>query len=284
MDSFKETVAFWATVLGTLVGLFGVIQSQAWLSTVGAVVVAGSLAAIVYARRQRSIIRSAGIILGGRSIDSLNIANLRRHLNRSLVIQRVQNLAIIDGEDLTIAWQCSGYCRAEQETAIEFSIDAEANIPFEKLDCVAFDVRHDARRRHPIRPILVGPDGISKKISVPLRTPLSTQEPFCVTLRCHLYGCMKAGTDYYTATLSFEQETIPRYSATLRFKNGSPAWVRAYECDASGNTRLLRDLWSRHDGESRECVDHAENVPAETARVYVFSRPSITATSSHKAA
>ena len=273
MDSFKDSVAFWTTVIGTIAGLFGVVRSDGWLAVIGAAVVAGSIGALAYAERQRELLQSAALKVAGRSIDSLNLAGLRRRLNRSLVIQRAENLAVIDGEDLTVRWKCEGYCRADRETAIEFSIDAAANIPFAELDCVAFDLRRDPEKEHAIRPMLVGPDGISKKIAVPFLAPLGPQEPFSVLLECRLPRCMKAGIDYYTTTLSFDQPTVPRYSARLRFLRGTPQWVRVYECRAGGTPSLLKDLRpGTSEGEIAEYVDGGENVPAESARIYVFLR------------
>ena len=273
MDSFKDSVAFWTTIIGTFAGIFGLVQSRAWLAIIGAVVVAGSIGTAAYAKRQRALLESAALKVAGRSIDSLNLASLRRRLNRSLVIQLAENLAVIDGEDLTVTWECAGYCRAERETSIEFSIDADANIPFAEFDCVAFDLRHDARKEHGIRPMLVGPDGISKKIAVPFLAPLASQEPFSVLLECRLPGCMKAGIDYYTTTFSFDQPTVPRYSARLRFLRGQPQWVRVYECGAAGAVALLKDLRPKtSDGKIEEYVDGAENVPAQSARIYVFLR------------
>jgi hypothetical protein len=274
MDSFKDSAAFWMTVLGTLVGFFGVFQSREWFAVMGSLVVIGSLAVLAYARRQRELVKSAVLKISGRSIDSLNLAGLRRQPNRSLVIQRVENSAVVDGEDLTIVWKCAGYCRAERESAMEFSIDADTNITFADLDCVAFDLRHDPRKRHAIRPILVGPDGMSKKIAVPFLAPLASKEPFDVLLKCELPGCMNAGIDYYTATLSFAQETVPSYTARLRFEHDRPRWVRVYECRPSGTVSLLRDL-RPSDGKagSQEYVDIGENVPAASARVYLFQRP-----------
>src|ERR1700683_2918621 len=128
MDSFKDSITFWATVLGTLVGIFGVFQSRAWLVAIGILIICGSIGTLLYAGKQRALLRSAAVRVGDRSIDSLNLASLRRRLNRKLVIQDAQNLAIIDGEDLDVAWKCSGYCRADRETAIEFSIDADSNL------------------------------------------------------------------------------------------------------------------------------------------------------------
>jgi len=137
-------------------------------------------------------------------------------------------------------------------------------------------VRRDPRRRHPIRPILVGPDGISKKIAVPLLAPLSAMEPFCVVLKYRLPNCLKAGVDYYTATLSFEQARIQRYLAQLQFRHGRPEWVRVYERRASGETKLLKDLRPQNsEPDVREYEDKAVDVPARIAMIYVLSRPTI---------
>lgn len=274
MDSFRDSVAFWMTVLGTLVGFFGVFQSRAWVAMMGALVVASSIAVLAYAERQREIVKSAVLKISGRSIDSLNVAGLRRRPNRTLVVQRVENTAVIDAEDLTIVWKCAGYCRTEREAAMEFSIDADANIPFASLDCIAFDLRHDPRKEHAIRPILVGPDGMAKKIEVPFLAPLAQQEPFNVLLTCKLPGCMKSGIDYYTATLSFAQETVPSYAVKLRFEHGRPQWVRVYECRPTGTVSLLRDLRPAvANAGTQDYVDIDTNVPGATARVYVFQRP-----------
>jgi hypothetical protein len=182
MDSFKDSVAFWATVVGTLTGVFGLFESYAWIAAIGALIASCSVGALIYAARQRALVRSAALNVGNRSIDSLNLASLQRRLNRSLVIQQAENLAVIDGEDLAVTWKCSGYCHADRETALEFSVDADANIPFDAMECVAFDLRCDPRRRHHIRPVLVGPDGISKKIAVPFLAPIFHREPFSVEL------------------------------------------------------------------------------------------------------
>jgi prepilin signal peptidase PulO-like enzyme (type II secretory pathway) len=273
MDSFKDSVTFWTTLIGTLAGLLGAFRSDTWLTVIGAVVVAGSIGTVSYAKRQRDLLQSAALRVDGQSIDSLNLASLRRRLNRSLVIQQAENLAVIDGEDLTVQWKCAGYCRAEREAAIEFSIDADANIPFAELDCVAFDLRRDPRKEHGIRPMLVGPDGISKKIAVPFLSPLAAQEPFSVLLKCKLPRCMKTGIDYYTTTFSFDQATVPRYSARLRFLHGRPQWVRVYECRATGTVTLLKNLSPKSSGTGfGEYLDTDENVPAQSARIYVFLR------------
>ena len=44
----------------------------------------------------------------------------------------------------------------------------------------------------PIRPLLVGPEGISKKISVPFLEPLKANQAFGVLLKCTLPRCLTA--------------------------------------------------------------------------------------------
>jgi hypothetical protein len=273
MDSFKESVTLWATVIGTALTVVGLVQSRTWLTAISLLVVVASVALALYAKRQRQLVTAAEVKIHDLSIDSLNVANLRRRLNRSLVIQEAEHMALIDGEDLTVTWRYAGYCRAKQETAIEFSIDTDNNIPFDRLDCVAFDLRRDPHRVHKIRPLLVGPDGISKKLSVPLLEPLSSREPFSVMLTCKLPGCMNGGTEYYTSTVSFDQPHIRRFSVRLKFLAVRPDWLRVYQCDSSGNAKLVKALRpAREGGGATEYLDLDEDLPAQSARIYVFRR------------
>ena len=273
MNSLPDSLAYWTTVLGTVVAFFGLIQSLSWLAGIGALLIAGSIVAVAYGRKQRQLLNLASLRVEDRSMDSLNMANLRRRVNRSLIIQDASNTATIRGEDLTVRWLCTGYCRAEQESAIEFSIDSDNVIPFAELECFAYDLRNDPGRKHRIRPLLVGPDGMSKKISVPFLAPLGTYDPFKIELTCELPRCMKAGSDYYTATVSFAQQYVPRYTVTLAFEENLPEWVRAYECDPAGTSRLLRDLAPETaDSERAIYKDVGEGLPAQSARVYFFER------------
>jgi hypothetical protein len=273
MNTSKDSLAFWASIVGTVIAVLGLVRSRAWLIGFGVLLFLVSVGAVLYARRQRQLLLSAAIKVDGRSIDALNIASLRRRLNRSLVIQEAHHLAEIDGEDLSITWQYSGYCRAACETAIEFSIDTDNNIPFENLRCFGYDLGHDPHRKHPIRPILIGPEGLSKKIALPFLEPLTAQHPFSVLLTCELPGCMKGGWEYYTSTMSFDQERVNRYATRLVFRHGAPFWLRVYDCDDLGGVRLLRDLRpARATDDLSEYLDAAEGVPARSARIYVFER------------
>jgi hypothetical protein len=282
MESFKDSLAYWSSLLGTVLSFLGLSDSSRWLALLGLFLLAGSIAFLLYARTQRQRLKLATIKIEGRSIDSLNAASLARRLNRSLVVQEAEQTATINGEDLTLEWRYTGYCRAPSEAAVEFSVDTDNHVPFERLECYAYDLRNDPGQMHRIRPVLLGPDGLSKKIAVPLRERLSAQEPFSVLLTCKLPGCMKSGVEYYTSTVSVEQERIQTSTVRLVFLGERPEWLRVYECGTTGETRLLKDLRpSRESAPLTEYVDLATDVPAQSARIYVFRRCTLHPASQH---
>src|ERR1700722_638957 len=270
MEAFENSLAFWSSILGTAIGVLGFIQSSQWLAVLSLFFMGASVAVLLYAERQRQRLRLAAVKIEGRSIDSLNVASLGRRLNRSLVIQEADQVATIKGKDLAVTWEYRGYCGAPHESVIEFSIDTDNHIPFDRLDCFAYDLQHDPKRMHRIRPVLLGADGLSKKIAVPLLQRLSLREPFNVLLTCTLPGCMKSGVEYYTSTLSVAQERIQKSTVRLVFLGGRPKWLRVYECDASGATKLLKDMRpSRETAQLIEYTDLANAIQAQSARIYV---------------
>jgi hypothetical protein len=261
-----------ASILGSVVALLGLIQSQAWLTVLGTGFAGVSLVAIVSARRSRTVLRSARLTLEGLNLDSLNLANLRRRLNRSLVVQRAFHFAKIEGRNLTVAWQYEGFCRSKMETSIEFSIDSDANVPFHELDCFAFDLQQDPNREHKIRPILLGNDGLSKKIAVPFLKPPEFQQPFRILLNCTLPDSVGSGIQYYTSSLSFDQRSVERLAVHLIFVRRTPGWVRVYECDAHGRPALISELRPfKNDGRTCEYADLVEDIGGQAVRIYLYN-------------
>ncbi|HTR35839.1 MAG TPA: hypothetical protein VMH80_08070 [Bryobacteraceae bacterium] len=271
MDAFKNSLAYWTTILGAVTAFLGLIQSFSWLAGIGILLLAVSIIAVAYGTKQRELLNRAALRLEGRSLDSLNVANLRRRVNQDLVIQETRNWATIRGEDLSVRWECSGYCRAERASAMEFSIDSDNNVPFGELQCFAYDLHNDPERKHRIRSILIGPDGISKKVAVPFLEVIAAQEPFKIELLYELPGCMKAEVEYYSASLSFQQQRLHRFWVELTFEDGRPEWVRVYDCGSLGAPRLLRDL-APITAEGERYQDRAEDVSAHSQRVYFFRR------------
>ena len=273
MQSSLESLAAAATIVGTVTSVLAVMQSRAWLVLTSLVFVGFSIAAGIYARKQRLALDAASIVIEGHSIDSLNIANLKRRVNRTLVIQEALHTARIEAEDLEIAWKYSGYCRAERDTSIEFSIDSDDSTAFENLNCVAFDLGRDPDMVRTIRPLLVGSEGISRKLSVPFLEPLKANDSFAVLLKCVLPRCIKAGFGYYTSTLSFAQDRVRRCEVRLIFTGLTPRWLRVYECSAQRRPVLLKTLTPvRQTVDSCEYLDVEEERPGQSARIYIFWR------------
>lgn len=271
-----ESLAALATVLGTAVSVLALVQARAWLLLISVLVVGLSVLAVLYARKQRLVLDAASTVIEGHSIDALNIANLRRSVNRTLFVQEAQHTARIEGEDLEISWRYSGYCKAGSESAIEFTLNSENNTAFGRLDCIAFDLEHDPEMRHGIQPYLVGPEGLSKRISVPFLKPLAANQSFDVLLRCTLPRCMKAGFSYYASVLSFAQDQVGRCEVRLIFKGTAPKWLRAYESTLQKPATLVKTLApTRQESGLCEYLDVAENRRGQSARVYAFWRDSI---------
>jgi hypothetical protein len=275
MHPVLQSLASVTAIIGPVVTLIGLIQSRGWLAGMGAIFACVSIIAVVYARSQRLRVNAASVEIEGISIDSVNAANLRRRVNRSLMIQAVDHIVTIDGADLEMTWRYAGYCRASRETAMEFSVDSENSIPFSDLDCFAYDLKRDPDKRHKIQPLLIGPDGISKKIAVPFLEPLLAREPFDIMLHCRMPATYKPGICYYTSTLSFDQETVHRCTVHLTFLRQLPEWVRVYECASSGRPHLLKNLPPvREDQEFSEYLDVGEDLQAQSTRIYLFRRGS----------
>jgi hypothetical protein len=276
MQFSLEAIVALATIVGTATSVLAVIQSRAWLVFTSLFFVILSIIAGLYARKKRLALNAASTEIEGHSIDSLNIANLKRRVNRTLVIQEAHHTARIEGEDLEITWQYSGYCKAYRETAIDFSIDSDDSTAFENLNCVAFDLARDPGMVRPIRPLLVGSEGISRKLSVPFLEPLKSNESFAVLLKCALPLCVKTGFGYYTSTLSFTQDRVRRCEVRLIFAGPTPSWLRVYECSAQRRSVLLKTLPPiRQTADSCEYLDVDEERPGQSARIYTFWRDAI---------
>jgi hypothetical protein len=270
-----ESLAAMATILGTALSIIALIHSDTWLVAANLCFVGGAVIAVLYAHHQRLALKAAAITIEGQSIDSLNVANLRRRVNRTLMIQEAHHTARIEGEDLKIEWMYTGYCRAKRESAMEFSIESETTTSFEDLDCAAYDLGHDPEMIHKISPLLVGTDGVTKKIAVPFLEPLRSNQAFRILLKCTMPRCITAGSGYYTSTLSFAQNRLRRYTVRLIFVGSAPTWVRAYEC-SSQQAILLKSLTpSRHEQGLIEYVDEVKDAKGRSARVYSFWRDAV---------
>jgi len=275
MQFSLDTIAALATVVGTAVSILALFQSHEWLMLISSLVVCLSLGVGWYARQKRMLLNSAATVVEGYSIDSLNIANLRRTVNRKFTVQAVHHTVRITGEDMEITWKYTGFCRQNDVSSMEFSLDAEDGTPFARLKCAAFDLIHDPEMAHPIRPLLIGTDGISKKVSVPFLKTLSVNEPFGVQLTCTLPGCIKPGFGYYTSTSSFDQSRIRQCTVRLIFDRPAPKWLRVYDTAVNGSSRLVKTLPPIPSGtDYSEYVDVIDDRRGQSARIYAFWRDS----------
>lgn len=268
-----ESLVAVATIVGTAISVLALIEARSWLVITSLVFVLLAIIFGLYARKKRLAIAAASTEIEGHSIDSLNIANLKRRVNRTLVIQEALHTAIIEGEDMEITWRYSGYCKSDRATSIDFSIDSDDGTVFEDLNCIAFDLVRDPDMVRPIRPLLVGSEGISRKLSVPFLEPVKAHDSFKVVLKFHLPQSLKAGFGYYTSTLSFTQDRINECAVRLIFAGSMPRWLRVYGCAAESPPVLLKTLAPvRQTAYFSEYVDVEKERSGQSARIYIFWR------------
>jgi len=273
MEFSLETLVALATIIGTVASILAFVQIGAWLVLTCLVFVGLAIFAGWYARRQRGRVKASSIEIEGHSIDSLNMANIKRRINRTLVIQEALHTARIEGDNLEIFWEYAGYCRTSCESAIEFSVDSDNSTPFTSMTCTAFDLVHDPQMTRPIRPLHIGSDGISHKLAVPFLEPLGKHSEFRVVLRCSLPGCLRSAFGYYSATLSFAHENVRRTEVRLIFTGHLPEWVRVYDCNERNGAALLKSLAPvRKSRNEAEYLDAEDFRSAQSARVYAFWR------------
>src|SRR5580698_3137849 len=121
-----ESLASMATIAGLVISVLALLNSRAWLVLCSLLFACIAGGAGLYARRERLAVAAASTVIEGRSIDSLNLANLKRRVNRTFVIQEACHTVQIEGEDMKITWRYSGYCRAARASSMEFSVDSDS--------------------------------------------------------------------------------------------------------------------------------------------------------------
>ena len=91
-------------------------------------------------------------------------------------------------------------------------------------------------------------------------------------LKCTFPRATTIGFGYYSSTLSFAQDTVPRCTVRLIFSGSEPAWVRVYESSQPPQTPTLVKTLMPVRQEPSECeyLDVVEDVAGRSARVYAF--------------
>lgn len=276
MNKVNEQVAFWATIVSLLLGIFTTFQQGFLYFVAGLSLLALSFFSFFYVLYFTKKVKRASISIDGLRIDSLNLANLERCCNDTLVVKNAKHKAIIDKYNLYAAWNYSGHCRGKLgESGIEFSIDSDSNNSLQSINCYGYDLIVDPEKKNKISPFLIGPEGMSKKIKLPFLKHVGRGDRFDVMLRFFLKNCMALGRDYYISTLSFSQKETIFCTVTLFFVEVKPEWVRVYEISPQGDARFIKSLALNKYDEERDAwvfEDIIAEAPARFARIYMFLR------------
>ena len=274
MSQAVESIALWSEIIGEVVAVYSMIESHTAKTLLGALFFSTSILLTFRIFNLKKYIKTTNTVIGDKKIDALNVANIVKKVNTSLKIQEATHLIKVHGKNLFLTFEYSGYCKSKEgESGFVYSIDSDVNIPFEKLTCYGFDLLNDPRRKHKISPLLLGPDGLTKRVGLPFISHLSEGDPFHVVLFCELPGCMKFGKDYVTSTLAFDDDKgIKKFSVKIEFVENHPKWVRLYDA-TSGEPRLVKDLKpARTKARSVFYEENYQNIESQKALVYLFER------------
>ena len=107
--------------------ILDVAQGRQPLVAIAAFSLAGLAAAFLFVRTLSDRIRGGRVEIEGVRLDSLNLANLSRTMNASLLVEKVLHVGRISGRDLEMTYEYSGVCNAKQgESGCVFSIHADS--------------------------------------------------------------------------------------------------------------------------------------------------------------
>ena len=266
-------ISFWSSIIGLLISIYGLIANRQAYIFMGLFFFIISVLLAFALLKIKERIKKTNLTIEGKRIDALNAANTARNPNRTLKVQDATHFLKVVNNDLILSFEYSGYCKNE-ENGFVFSLDSDVYCPFEKLVCYGFDLLNDPCKTHKIRPILLEPDGLTKKIKLPFINPIFQGDRFHVRLYCELPRCIEFGKDYVVASLSFKDRAgIKNFSVKLEFNKNHPKWVRLYDA-TSGKPRLIKDLKPKClKADSVYYEDNYKNIEGEKHLVYFFERP-----------
>lgn len=268
----KEYFSIISTIFGLALSIFGLVQNNNILAITGSIVFILAVIFLFMYLKEKNKHKNINLEIQNRRIESLNFANLTRLTNKSLLIEKAYHTYTIEEQNLVIDFSYKGKCIGDNETGIEFSIDSDIFIPYNKLEIIAYDLINDKKKKQPIMPGLIGKDGNSKKIKLHFFEPLLKNNEFFIELKVNLNGCMNYGYDYVTATLSFYNSPIDKFKTKICFKNNLPEQIDVYRVE---NNKPIKNkcLKYKQENKTTRCFkDSYDNINAQEIIVYSFKR------------
>ena len=168
MDNIKKTISFWSSIAGISIAIYGLIVNRKIYTLLGVfLIIIVTLLAFRLLKANR-LTKKTNIVIEGKRIEALNVANLLKKPNKSLKVQEAKHFARVESNNLILFFEYSGHCKKRNgENGFVFNIGSDVNQPFEKLLCYGFDLLNDPLKTHKIKPFLVKDDGLAKKIKLP---------------------------------------------------------------------------------------------------------------------
>lgn len=170
------------------------------------------------------------ITIENKKIDILPLIDPIKKEDHTLIPKHIIHKHIVANEEVTFLYYYEGICISKNgEDNIVFNIGAEEYIPFNELKCFAYDLKNDIHKEMKISPILIGDDGLSKKIKINFLHKLEYSDNFKILFVYSFPHCLKFGKDYISVYMSYYKKTIDVFINEIIFKDIKPLYVKVYD-------------------------------------------------------
>lgn len=218
--------------------------------------------------------RHSNLSIKYKKIDFISLVKPIIKSDHTLAPEYIEHKCVIKGEEACFVYTYEGICCANSgEDSIIFNIGAEEFIPFEDLECYAYDLYNDPKRKNSIRPELVGDDGLSKKVKVKFLKRLQRYNRFKIEFTFIYPHCIKYGKDYVLFFSSYKQN-IQYLKNILYFIDDPPMFVELHK--EKNNTLLYQKTILKDKNESSNIkhtyIDIHESCSGTQTFLYFFER------------
>lgn len=201
-------------------------------------------------------------------IDCVSFLQQIAKINRDIELHKILIDYRINCNDCWADKRLEGKCYAKQYSTYEFSIASTVIKKYDDVYCVGYDLNYSPDKE--IRPILISPDGFSKRLSMQLNRSLHKGENFSIRLRYITYGVMTGEKRYLVSSFNYKKVALDEYSITFTFDENIPKEIRVYKMNKVNNSYCF--LYKIFPQKENFFIDRCDvsDVNNHEQRIYVF--------------
>lgn len=201
-------------------------------------------------------------------IDCTNFLTQITKRNRSIIPHKILINYYIDDNNCLSDKILEGKCNSESYSTYEFSIASTIIKKYDDTYCVGYDLNCNPAIE--IRPILISPDGFSKRLSLQLNKSLHKNETIKIRIKYKTYGIMSGDIRYLVSSFNYRKIELDEYNISFHFNKRTPDNIRVYLIDTINNKyRFLYKLFPESENIFIDKCNTSKINKCEK-RIYVF--------------